>query len=76
MGNTFFLTFPSAWPSNLMMPLKYAEGIIRMVIVLKTTRIHSFNSFLIATGIPICFLTSSTSCKRGATCSMRSSSFH
>jgi hypothetical protein len=75
MGSTFFFTFPSAWPSNLMMPLKYAEGIICKVIVLETTRVHSFNSFLMATGILICFLLASTSCKRGTTCSMSSSSF-
>jgi hypothetical protein len=72
--STFFFTFPSAWPSNLMMPWKYDEGIISMVICLNTACIHFVNFFLMTTGILFCFLLASTSWKREKTCSMSSTS--
>jgi len=72
INSTFFFTFPSELQSKLMMPLKYAEGIITAVVDLKTPCIHSFISFLTLTGTFICFLLKSLSCERQTTCSKSS----
>lgn len=72
INSTFFFTFPSELRSKLMMPLKYAEGIITAVVDLKTACIHSFISFLTLTGTFICFLLKSLSCERQTTCSKSS----
>lgn len=67
---TFFLTSVSAWPINLMMALKYAEGIMTLVMFPKTTCICSFNSCLMPIGTIFLFFLESTSCKQETTCSI------
>lgn len=69
---TFFANLLSAWSSNLLIPSKYADGIMTTEIVLKTACMPSFKYFLTKTGIPVCFIFASANCKIQTTCSIRS----